>query len=381
MKLAGLTWWRNNYGSILQAYALQQEMNSIPNVSYEIMNQYGRKITSKDNLLDKLKTFGIKKTIQRAFWKFGIKQLRQRNYKIQHFVDEKLIVSEEQYSEETIAEANKKYDGFVCGSDQIWNPVFSTTMSMYWLRFSDDSKIRIAYAPSIGVNEVSEQDGEEIRKNLLRFAGVSCREESGTELINSILGEEKCITVLDPTLMVDKKVWDDLCPERKFEESYIFVYMLRGTKEQRQMIERFAEEKHLKIVTMPFMETEYTVWYDAKFGDVKYWDAAPDEFISVIRYAECVFTDSFHSMVFSCLYHIPFFTFPKVGKAQMNRITELQELLGIESRMVNCAEDIEKVDIKKIDWNKVDGILTLKRRDSQYYLRKAVGFSNECVCI
>ena len=43
MKLAGLTWWRNNYGSILQAYALQEELNSIPGISYEIINQYGKK--------------------------------------------------------------------------------------------------------------------------------------------------------------------------------------------------------------------------------------------------------------------------------------------------------------------------------------------------
>lgn len=44
MKLAGLTWWRNNYGSILQAYALQEELNSIPGISYEIINQYGKKL-------------------------------------------------------------------------------------------------------------------------------------------------------------------------------------------------------------------------------------------------------------------------------------------------------------------------------------------------
>ena len=82
MKLAGLTWWRNNYGSILQAYALQEELNSIPGISYEIINQYGKKIASFDNLIDKIKTIGIKKTIQRIFWKFGMKKLRNRSFNI-----------------------------------------------------------------------------------------------------------------------------------------------------------------------------------------------------------------------------------------------------------------------------------------------------------
>ena len=230
MKLAGLTWWRNNYGSILQAYALQEELNSIPGISYEIINQYGKKIASFDNLIDKIKTIGIKKTIQRIFWKFGMKKLRNRSFNIQKFTDEKLRISSNQYSEDTIAQANKKYEGFVCGSDQVWNPTLTDVNSMYWLGFSDDIKLRFSYAPSIGVDGVSEEEAKVIRKNLRRFHGVSCREETGAELINNIIGTNQCRTVLDPTLMVEKSVWDKLCPESKFKEPYIFVYMLRGRK-------------------------------------------------------------------------------------------------------------------------------------------------------
>lgn len=372
MKLAGLTWWRNNYGSILQAYALQKKINSIDGVTYEIINQYGKKITSVDNFMDKVKAIGIKKTLQRAFWKFGVRKLRRRSQNIQNFVDKHLKVSQNQYSEYTLQQANKEYDGFFCGSDQIWNPTMEKIGSMYWLGFSEDSKIRIAYAPSIGVDRISKESQAIIRKTLSRFTAVSCREENGTKLINNILGEEKCITVLDPTLMVEKNVWDQLCSERKYEEPYIFVYMLRGTKEQRKMIEAFAKEKKLKIVTMPFMETEYTVWYDLKFGDIKYWDAAPDEFVSVIRYAKWVFTDSFHSMIFSCIYHIPFFTFPKLGKAQMDRITGLQELLEIDSRMINDYTDIKRVLSKKIDWRRVDEIIDRRRKISQKYLYDSI---------
>lgn len=372
MKLAGLTWWRNNYGSILQAYALQKKINSIDGVTYEIINQYGKKITSVDNFMDKVKAIGIKKTLQRAFWKFGVRKLRKRSQNIQNFVDKYLEVSQNQYSEYTLQQANKEYDGFFCGSDQIWNPTMEKIGSMYWLGFSEDSKLRIAYAPSIGVDQISQESQRIIRKNLSRFTAISCREENGTKLINNILGEEKCITVLDPTLMVEKNVWDQLCSERKYEEPYIFVYMLRGTKEQRKMIEAFAKKKKLKIVTMPFMETEYTVWYDLKFGDIKYWDAGPDEFVSVIRYAKWVFTDSFHSMIFSCIYHIPFFTFPKIGKAQMDRITGLQELLEIDSRMINDYIDMKKVLSKKIDWRRVDEIIDSRRKISQKYLYDSI---------
>ena len=211
--------------------------------------------------------------------------------------------------------------------------------------------------------------------------GVSCREETGTELINNIIGTNQCRTVLDPTLMVEKSVWDKLCPESKFKEPYIFVYMLRGTKEQRCMIEKFAKKVNLKIITMPFMEPEYAVWYDFKFGDFKYWDAGPDEFISVIKNASYVFTDSFHSSVFSILYHVPFFTFPKVGKAQMSRIINLQKILNIDSRMVYNENDINCVFQKKIDWKSVDEILDGKRIISQQYIRKVIRKYDEGICL
>ena len=372
MKLAGITWWRNNYGSVLQAYALQEALNSYENVEYEIINQFGKRIVSVDNVLDKLKSIGIKKTFQRAFWKVGMPGLSRRSRKIQLFVDNYLQISAGQYTEETVVETNKIYDAFVCGSDQIWNPTLIELDSMYWLGFSTAGRKRIAYAPSIGVNSVADETVQQIKKNLARFDAISCREETGSKLLNSIMGVECCTTVLDPTLLVNREIWNNFSEKRLFENEYVFAYMLRGDKEQRRLIEDFARKNELKIVTIPFLETEYTEWYDLKFGDIKFWDAAPDEFVAVIRHAKFVFTDSFHSMVFSILYHIPFFTFPKVGKAQMNRIIGLQEMLEMESRMVNSKEDIERVQKKSIDWQKVDTILETKRQVSKEYLENAL---------
>lgn len=371
MKFGGLTWWRNNYGSILQAFALQEYINSFEGIEYEIINQFGKSITSADNLLNKLKTIGLRKTLQRAFWKVGIKGLRERNRKIQMFVNAHLKTSNISYSEETIYRTNSVYDGFVCGSDQIWNPGLVDIDSMYWLGFSDAGKVRIAYAPSIGVDNVDEVMAATIRKNLSRFDAISCRENQGTRLINAILGEDSCMTVVDPTLLAGRPFWDNLSKKRLIEEEYVFVYLLRGSKEQRKMIEVFAARENIKIVTIPFLEAEYTVWYDFKFGDIKYWDADPNDFVSLIRHAKYVFTDSFHSTVFSILYHIPFFIFPKVGKAQMNRITGLLDASGIENRIINVFDDISRLKESKINWKTVDLRLHEERIKSQVYLKNA----------
>lgn len=373
MKFGGLTWWRNNYGSILQAYALQNTLNEYESIDYEIICQYGKKIASIDNLQDKLKRLGLRKTFQRIFWKFGMKKLRMRAAKIQEFVDLNLKISDRQYNEETIVDSNQIYDGFICGSDQIWNPALTSVEGMYWLGFADKGKIKISYAPSFGVDSVTTEQAEKIRQNLSDYQAISCREESATSVLNQLLGENKCVTVLDPTMMVDRKMWDEICPQRRYQEPYIFVYMLRGNKKQRHIIEALAKKRGLKIVTMPFLDTEKIELYDFKFGDIKFWDASPTDFISVIRYADCVFTDSFHCMVFSCLYHTEFYTFPKIGKAQMNRITGLQKMFEIPSRMIDVGTTYDQLmAMGDIDWEKVDRILNEHRSLSNMYLDNAI---------
>ena len=172
MKLAGLTWWRYNYGSILQAYALQEELNRREGVEYEILCQYGKKVASVSNLKDKLKRLGIRVTLKRIIWKFGFKKLRDRNNKIQRFMDAHLKVSDREYSEEAIKEANNFYDGFVCGSDQIWNPQLVETDSIYWLAFAEPGKLKFSYAPSVGVDSFTPNQKSQICKNLADFKKI-----------------------------------------------------------------------------------------------------------------------------------------------------------------------------------------------------------------
>lgn len=374
MRLAGVTWWRSNYGSILQAYALQETLNSKNNVEYEILCQYGKKVASASNLLEKLHRIGFRKSLKRALWKFGFPGLRKRNQKIQAFMDTHLKVSSRQYNEDTIVAANEVYDGFICGSDQIWNTELVSTSSMYWLGFADEGKLKLSYAPSVGVNSFSVEQAKTIRENLKNFKGISSREESGTNLINKTLGSNACITVLDPTLLFTRTDWDAICTDRRYKEPYIFVYMLRGTKKQRKLIEQYAKSKKLKIVTMPFLDADRVELYDLFFGDYKLWDADPADFISVIKNAECVFTDSFHSMVFSCIYHRTFYTFPKIGKAQLNRVVNFQEMLHIPNRMISDTTSLEDImSMESINWKQVDDIIAAKREVSFDYLEKALG--------
>lgn len=376
MKVGIITWWRNNYGSILQALALQQKLNQYNDLQYEIICQFGKKSTSVDNVFDKIKSVGLAETCKRVFWKVAFKGLRLRNKKMQQFVDENLKVSNQQYNEHDIADSNKYYDTYICGSDQIWNPDLVPTDSMYWLPFVEKGKNKIAYAPSFGASTVTEKQKEQIKANLSTFKAVSCRENSGARTINQIIGEKKCEAVLDPTMLIERDYWDTISEDKIYDEKYIFAYMLRGTAAQRKYIEKIARERNLKIVSIPFLDYEKIDPYDLKFGDYKLWDANPAEFISAIRHAEYVFCDSFHCIVFSILYHRPFFVLPKVGadgkvkKSQISRMTDLLELAEIKNRILL---DNEEADLDaEIDWNNSDKRIQKARCDSERYLEQAL---------
>lgn len=305
------------------------------------------------------------------FWKFAVPQLRRRSEKLQKFVDDNIKLSINQYDESNISEANAVYDGFVCGSDQIWNPELTELNSMYWLGFANENKKKIAYAPSIGVNNLTTNQRHTIKENLSTFCAISCREKDGTDLLNTVVNG-RCLNVLDPTLVVEKSFWDSLSEGNTTQQKYLFAYILRGNKEQRQFIELFAKDRNLKIVTVPFLESDFIEWYDLKFGDIKRWDCGPDEFIGLIRNAEYVITDSYHGTVFSCIYHVPFFNLEKFGKAQSSRIQSLEKILEIEGRVVNSYEDISRIDTQKIDWNLVDANIEKEKQKSWHYLEKAL---------
>lgn len=368
MKIGVITWWRNNYGSILQAFALQKVMNNFENVECEIISQYDRNPANRNNLIKKIKKNGISKTFKRSFWKFCFPKMRERTATMNLFISRNLRISEKIYNERSIYESNKIYDGFICGSDQIWNPTLTKLDSMYWLTFVDTGKIKVAYAPSIGISNANPEEISKIRTNLSNFDGISCRELSGKNFINSILEDRKCLKVVDPTFLVDKKVWDDISKKRLISCPYIFVYFLRCGKSQKKIVEKFAKKRKLKIVTIPFLEPENANLFELKFGDIKAWNASPADFISYIRNAEYIFTDSFHSSVFSIIYNKEFYIFPKKGEAQMERLISLLEENNIGNRIINKYEDIDSLN--SIDWEKTNQCIIDNRKISFEYLKE-----------
>ena len=236
-----------------------------------------------------------------------------------------------------------EYSAFVCGSDQIWNPNWARRRC--FLEFVPDDINKVIYAASLGVEELEDCDKADYKKRIERLKFVSVREYSAKTILESITSRKDIEIVADPTLLLYPQEWANICEDIPYgNKSYIFTYFLGDYSAIKGLVEDFARNKGLPIVNIPFASADKID--NENFGDAKVTDASPGEFLSLIRNARYVFTDSFHACVFSILFETQYYAFERDGKTSMlDRILTLQKNFNLPNRIIPIKEIEEKNDI------------------------------------
>lgn len=345
----------HNYGGNLQTYAFCQLLVRLGYDAQQVAYQVNT-LSSKVSIFERIKRQkSVKQLIQSVFIKTMNKFFRakfsQRNLSIARF-NAGIPHSENIYTVKNILDCTD-YDIYITGSDQVWNPDW-TEETTFLLDFVPEGKKKLAYAASIGKKELTKEQQEVFREKLADFAAVSVREEDAVDLLRE-LSPVPVVQTLDPTLLLTREQWDEVCSERLIPEKYIFTYFLGADTNQRNVATEFAKKKGLPIVTLPFLEGAFRKC-DAFFGDKKLYDISPADFVSLIKHAEYVLTDSFHACVFSSIYQKEFFAFQRLGHAGMGgRLYSLTKLFHSEDHFcdiqeratLNYIENLEKIDYAK----------------------------------
>ncbi len=336
MKIGILTLFHKstNYGGVLQAYALCKFLNDQGHAAEQIL--YCQKSTK----INKTK-ITAKKIAEKVFAGIKRRLYRNKNQEIRKrletlFVDFRDSVphSDRVYTKETIGESVSKYEVFVTGSDQVWNPNWHDTS--YMLDFVGQGTPKVSYAASFGVERFESIFENILQKNLRDFRGISVREKTAQELLSKVLEQEVEVCV-DPTLLLSAKDWDEVASDRLMKDKYVFVYFLGNDKKMRRLAEQFAKEKGLRLVMIPDLIGSYTK-EDHKMKATFLTQATPNDFVSLVKHAEYVLTDSFHACVFSLLYQKEFFVFERVGVQKMSsRIRGLTEMFSCCQRF--CSDE------------------------------------------
>lgn len=331
-----------NYGGNLQSYALCAYLKEKGYQVEQICYNPKSIIRSNHNMREKCT--GIIKKLYSAWVNrrdiLICKILYQRKKAIYKF-NKEIPHSSKVYTSGTIVRCKNDYNAYITGSDQVWHP--NAVCSAYLLQFTEQNKI--SYAASLSVEEISTEQIKIFKNSLSSYKKISVREESAINMLSRYI-DKKIEWVVDPTLLLSGKDWNNLCDNRIIIENYVFCYFLGDGLKERNLAVSFAQKYNLKIVTIPYLNNHYRKC-DKSYGDIRLSNISPKAFLSLIKYADYIFTDSFHGTIFSGIFNCHFVAFGRSEYAGMDdRLKSLLKLFNAE----RCfCDSVEKISLEYIE--------------------------------
>jgi len=356
----------DNFGAVLQAYALLKVIRDV-GCNVEIINFVPAFLREPYNLFFNIRSSIYQKGLIATIKRLIIKILRFRHQirrikEFQDFRDNFLVICEKKYVNASQIRSDKpKYEYYITGSDQVWNPdFFSKVGDTYFLDFAEEGSKKIAYAVSIAKDKVDNVYNEVYQRHLKDFDYISVREKSAKTFLSNFTEKDIHVT-LDPTLLLDKEEWLKIAAESSIKEKYILVYDLVKNPIIVSLANKVAEELNCKIVSYS-NKKGYNKWYGS-FGSLN-----PTKFLGLCSKAEFIVTSSFHGTVFAIIFNKPFFTI--LHPTRGSRMIDLLNDLDLSDRII---KDINQLNImKEIDFNKVNERLTELKSKSMDFLKTAL---------
>lgn len=353
-----------NSGASLQAYALMKYLNKIGNevqiIDYKpdyLSNHY--KILSINN--SKYEKNNIIKIIYLAIKLPGRLLALKDKKRYDEFREMYLNITDRRYtSNEELKKNIPEADMYICGSDQIWNCKFNNGKDpAFYLDFVPKEKIKVSYAASFATDNIDDKYKPIIKERIKNLNYIGVRETSALTILKD-LDIHDGVQVMDPVFLIDKNDWSNITYNIKSKQKYIFVYDFDKSELIREIAIKIAREKKLKI---------YTV-FKSDYSDKVIKRMGPLDFISYIKNAEFIISNSFHGTAFSIIFEKQFIVINR--KEEINtRMRDLLNTLNMENRLISESYNLDSI-IKNIDYKKVYLHLDEKIRLSKDYLSKVI---------
>lgn len=351
MKIGILTYHRTlNYGACLQAVATRIVLEKMGHEVYYV--DYWPEYHSQG-----YRTFSLVQFMKlpSVGWKLNYilstSNRKKRNDNFSSFFKKYIIPYCRPISEE--------YDVVVYGSDQIWRKQknLNDYNPIYFGENECRSHRHIAFSASMGVLPDNDSNRNTLSKLLSNFEKIAVREDDLFEFVKS-LGYSNVVKTLDPTLLLESKDWDTIIETPKYsEDPYVLVYSI-GKVDAFNMdsIRKYASQRNLVLKILSGTPSKY----DTKNHITT---AGPNEFLRLVKNAECVFTSSFHGLVFSLLYKKEVYV---SFTHNSNRAKTLLKSVGLEERFVRPKQEIPFME--RIDYSEIMSKLEGLRESTMKYL-------------
>lgn len=294
-----------------------------------------------------------------------------RHDKFQNFIDTHYIKTDKCYDSDLLEVEDPGFDCYICATDVIWKkePNKGFDRGFFLASKAMENKKKIAYAASRGVFFAeNEQDEAQFFHYVNDIDRIGVREESLKEYIEGGTGREVSM-VLDPVMLNERSFYDEIAVKPDVE-GYLYVYyVMEQAKDTLDQAVKYARAHNLKIVEVTDRPLPHGRLTDVDDVKVIYrYDVGVEEWLGYFKYADVVFTNSFHASCFSILFEKEFF----VGSRNGDKVTNVLNQFGLSDRRFNKDTDLQGNPPAPIDWQKVGNTLKEKRAESASWILGAI---------
>lgn len=369
--ILSLYYKNGNYGGVLQAYGLQKALEEqghcVMQISYDLLSGYKKP--------QKYKWYKIMAELYHLFkYRGWMLDFHRRQKLVYDFADS--IPHTKKVTASNIGKLADDFDLFICGSDQIWNPIgWQTTL---FLDFLPKEKKRIAYAASVSKNILSEEELRFMERYLMNFDRISVRESNTVKQLKERFPDWNIETMPDPVLLLSREAWTKMLVKRQNHEKYILAYFLGHDKKQRNQIIAYAKARNMGLKFISHLDWNDYGW-EKNNEDFLTGPIGASEFLSLIAYAELVVTDSYHGTVFAAIFNTPFVAVERVmpdkAASMVSRIATILGELECSHRLVGRLEPEETYSFTDTDIQVINENIKRLRNRGQIFLKEAVNRS------
>lgn len=342
----------SNYGSILQAIALEKKLESLGCKAEYIDYRLKRDLP----LYEAYREVGFAAPFKALPKWIGM-------HKFERMRGKYLSQGDRVWDDSGVRDLCGKYDGVCVGSDQVWNILSDGLIdSTYLLTQICDDKYKFSYASSFGKEGVAESEVDKVITSLKQFNRISVREESGKRFLETFgVSAEVCV---DPVHLLTANEWVEIVNPRQPDAvggNFVLVYNLHPST-------RFDAYALQVIQNVGCQVLSIRPTLRRACGRNLFFPSL-EEFLWLFRNADCVLTDSFHGTAFSILFNTPFVEILPEKYSERNQA--ILARYGLSDRTANRVS-VSDVMNASIDWAAINEILAINRSESIAYLTNCI---------
>ena len=353
----------NNYGSLLQSIATIKIVESLGHCC-EIIDYWKREEMGVHAILTSLnnKPSWKNNLLKRVFYVvLRYPGEKMATFRFNHMRAQYLKLTRRCYSRRDLS--TLEADVFITGSDQVWGPMADGKYDdAYFLSFVKNGIRKVAYAGSFGRTEFSKGIITEYKRMLMSYNTLTVRESSALQLLSD-RGIPCKGQVLDPTLLLDSEQWSKYI-HRNIKGDYILVYEIHNNSRLDDYAKRFA-----KYMGLPLIRISPSLHQVIRGGRMIFCPKL-SVFLSYIKNAKYMLTDSFHGTAFAINFNIQFLEILPNNKTGVRNQSILQ-LTGLQDRIVTDFNDFSMAE-KRIDYIRVNKVLEEERVKSVEKLKDII---------